>query len=244
MQTVSQYFIQQSTSNVFPYTFWHFSWEMPHGSSLFSKSSDSKFYFVSRYGSQQKSPFCKAPRGMLPFSYSNRRTKAGLSKDNGGLIRTKQRFGGRTKLRAGWESLSCRTAELILICDTEMGKTDKHPQLMRTQPPPPPPSPSHTPPWVCASEPDSKRNGYKETKYNYGVKGDHCLRWRTQTCTSNKFSILRQIVYLYLWHHSQEKTNKTRTARQCKVNDSCGEWAAPTGAERGNLPAVDWEEWQ
>ncbi len=137
MQTVLQYFIQQSTSNVFPYTFWHFSWEMPHGSSLFRKSSDSKFYFVSRYGTQQKSPFSKAPRGtgMLPFSYSNRRTKAGLSKDKGGLIRTKQRFGGKTNRRAGWESLSCRTAELILICDTEMRKTDKHPQLMRTQPP-------------------------------------------------------------------------------------------------------------
>lgn len=135
-----------------------------------------------------KKPFCKAPRGtgMLPFS--NRRTKAGLSKDNGGLIRTKQRFGGKTKRRAGWESLSCRTAELILICDTEMGKTDKHPQLMRTQPPPIS--------YAALSERfetrQQERNGCKETQRNYWVKGDYYLRRRKQTCTSKR---LQQVLH-------------------------------------------------
>lgn len=204
-----------------------------------------KFYFekVCRYGTQQKSPFCKAPRGtgMLPFSYSNRSTKAGLSKDNGGLIRTKQRFGGKTKRRAGWESLSCRTAELILICDTEMGKTDKHPQLMRTQNPP-----SHIP---CSSELDSKRKmGVKRQNTITELEGTTVWDGESKHVPrngSNKFSTGRQIVYLYLWHHSQDKkTNKTRAGRQCKVSDSCGEWAEPNQAERGNLPAVEWEEWQ
>lgn len=173
-----------------------------------SSDSYSKFYFekVCWYGTQQKSPFCKAPRGtgMLPFSYWNRRTKAGLSRDNGGLIRTKQRFRGKTKRRVGWESLSCRTAELILICDTEMGKTDKHPQLMRTQNPP-----SHAPPWACASELDSKRKmGVKRQNTITEWEGTTVWDGESKHVTrngSNKFSIGRQIVYLYLWHHSQEK---------------------------------------